>query len=193
MFSGLFDKSGLEKESRPSVGRQYESEVAGRRSTVVDVEENVNMEIEELGGELNSELITEGMTVTNLETCSRNKGKAIIGEENRGELISVQNSPKLKHDVGKDAIDNSWDSILTQPREQARTLQDGLRMDIVLRTNSNTEQPSVYPNVSVLRRIEEADCETKKLDDHLIERLGVMKQGNTGTIQKLLKQIEDDS
>ena len=109
--------------------------------------------------------------------CSKNKGKAITGEENQDELISVQNSPELKRDSGKDAIDNSWDSVLTQSREQAQTLHDGLLMDKVLGPDSNTEEPSASPIVLVHRRNEEADCKLKKLDDHMIERLGVMKQG----------------
>ena len=83
----------------------------------------------------------------------------------------------MKRDSGKDAIDNSWDSVLTQSREQAQTLHDGLLMDKVLGPDSNTEEPSASPIVLVHRRNEEADCKLKKLDDHMIERLGVMKQG----------------
>ena len=95
--------------------------------------------------------------------------------------------------MGKDAIEDSWDLVLTQSREQARTLQDGLLMDNVLGPDLNTEKPSTSPIVLVHRRTEEVDCELKKLDDHVIESLGVMKQGNMGTIQKLSKETEDDS
>ena len=96
------------------------------------------------------------MTVTDSETCSRNKGKAITGEENWDELISVQNSPELKRDLGKDAIEDSWDLVLTQSREQARTLQDGLLMDKVLGRDSNTEnqvQAQLFWSIDVLKRL----------------------------------------
>ena len=96
------------------------------------------------------------MTVTDSETCSRNKGKAITGAENWDELISVQNSPELKRDLGKDAIEDSWDLVLTQSREQARTLQDGLLMDKVLGRDSNTEnqvQAQLFWSIDVLKRL----------------------------------------
>lgn len=48
----FFDKSGLEEEIRPNVGRQDGSEAAGRKATVVCAEENANMETEEIVGSL---------------------------------------------------------------------------------------------------------------------------------------------
>ena len=88
--------------------------------------------------------------------CSKNKGKVITGEENQDELISVQNSPELKRDSGKDAIDNSWDSVLTQSREQAQTLQDELLMDKVLgRTQilKNQVQAQLFWSIDVMKRL----------------------------------------
>ena len=61
-------------------------------------------------------------------------------------------------------------------------------MDKVLGPDSNTEEPSASPIVLVHSRNEEADCKLKKLDDHMIERLGVMKQGkheyNSETLER---------